>query len=335
MEEKSSSLNKDYSKIENRILNYKNSIIKKLNEIMFSIINQFNQNIKDKIYTDFFEKELDNYISESEKTLTELNFGEIELLSDKYNISQIILDIIKNLCNRYKIFIKAEINSDYNAYIQMLKKTVDMDYLEKFINEQIGHNYNTILLNKLKEVAINDIGIEGYNPYDFPNDIIKKIDDCIETKINNIKNIIESTKGLNYNIDIKGWKKIDFSLIYENIKNNCNSLSKFLYSEKDNEKEYFDIFLKDTIKLNFNDLLKNIIITYGNDFFERIIKYNENFKIISLYNTLKYSIISTLAYYRALYGSSGKIKALTKDIKLKIYSLNDLDKIAQKKIMKY
>ena len=84
-------------------------------------------------------------------------------------------------------------------------------------------------------------------------------------------------------------------------------------------------------KLNFNDLLKNIIPTFGNDFFERIIKYNENFKITSLYNTLRYSIISTLAYYRTLYGSAGKIKALTKDLKLKIYSLNDLDLIAQKR----
>ena len=149
--------------------------------------------------------------------------------------------------------------------------------------------------------------------------------------MNNIKNIIESTKGLNYNFDMKDWKKMDFSLIYENIKNNCDSLSIFLYSEKDNEKEYFDIFLKDTIKLNFNNLLKNIMLTYSNVFFERIIKYNENFKITSLYNTLKYIMISTLAYYRSLYGSSGKIKALTKDIKLKIYSLNVLDKIAQKK----
>ena len=175
LEEKSSSLNKDYSKIENRLQNYKDFIIKKLNEIMFSVIDQFNQNILDKIYTDFFEKELDNYITESEKTLTELNFGEIELLSDKYNISQIILDIIKNLCNKYKIFIKTEINSDYNVHMQTLNKTVDMEYLEKFINEQIEHNYNTILLNKLKEVAINDIGIEGYNPYDFPDDIIKKL----------------------------------------------------------------------------------------------------------------------------------------------------------------
>ena len=85
------------------------------------------------------------------------------------------------------------------------------------------------------------------------------------------------------------------------------------------------------MKSNFNDLLNNIIPSFGNDFFERIIKYNENFKITSLYNSLKYSLIITLAYYRSLYGSAGKIKALTKDLKLKIYSLNNLDSIAQKR----
>ena len=81
---------------------------------------------------------------------------------------------------------------------------------------------------------------------------------------------------------------------------------------------------------NFNDLLENIIPSFGNSFFERIINYNENFKISSLYNTLKYSLIPTIGYYNSLKIST-TLKALTKDLKLKIYSLNDLDVIAQKK----
>ena len=52
---------------------------------------------------------------------------------------------------------------------------------------------------------------------------------------------------------------------------------------------------------NFNDLLKNIIPSFGNDFFERITIYNENFKITSLYKTLQYSLIVTLAFYQSLY----------------------------------
>ena len=325
------SLNKDYSKIENRLINYKNYITQKLNEIIFSVINQLNKNILDKIYTNFFEMNLDAYVSESEKTIEKLELKEIKLLSDNYNIGQIIHDIIKNLCNEYKIFIKTEINSNYNKFLLILKNSIDIENLEKNINEQIDNNYNEILLKILKEVATNEIGIQGYNPYDFKEDTIKRIDDYIETKLNNINNIIETTKGLNYNFDMRGWKKMDFSLVYGNIRDNCNSLFKFIDSEKENEKEHVDIFLKDIMKLNFNDLLRNIIPTFGNDFFERIIKYNENFKISSLYNTLKYSVISTLSYYRGLYGSAGEIKALTKDLKLKIYSLNNLDSIAQKR----
>ena len=124
---------------------------------------------------------------------------------------------------------------------------------------------------------------------------------------------------------------MDFSLVYQTIVNNCNSLSKFVNGEKDDEKEHVDEFLKNIMRTNFNDLLKNIIPSFGNDFFERITTYNENFKITSLYKSLQYSLIVTLAFYQSLFGSSGKIKALTKDLKLKIYSLNDLDLIAQKR----
>jgi len=331
LKETVTSLNKDYSKIENRLLNYKNYINQKLNEIIFNIINQLNKNILDKVYTDFFEKYLNDYILESERTITELNIGEIKLLSDKYNIGEIIYNIIENICNGYKIYIKTEISSNHDKYTTKIKNSVNMENLEKIINEDIDNNYNTILLKVLKEVATNEIGIKGYDPYDFNANVIKNIDEYIELKFNNIKNIIDTTKGLNYNIDIKAWKKMDFSLVYQNIVNNCNSLSKFIYSEKDNEKENVDIFLKGIMMSNFDDLLKNIIPSFGNDFFDRIIKYNENFKISNLYNTLKYSLIITLAYYRSLYASAGKIKALTKDLKLKIYSLNDLDLIAQKR----
>ena len=191
--------------------------------------------------------------------------------------------------------------------------------------------YNNILLKVLKEVATNEVGIQGYEPYDFKESLINNIDQFIETKLNNIKKIIESTKGKNYDFDMKSWKKMDFSLVYQVIDNNYNSLSNFIYGEKEDEKEHVDEFLKNIMRTNFDDLLKNIIPSFGNDFFERITIYNENFKITSLYKSLQYSLIVTLAFYQSLYGSSGKIKALTKDLKLKIYSLNNLDLIAKKR----
>ena len=326
-----SSLNKDYSVIKNRLRNYENSINQKLNETIFNVINQFNQNINKKIYTDFFEKNFDIYLSESERVLNELNIGEIKLLSNNYNIGQIIHDIIKNLCNGYKIFTKTEINSNYKKYYLKLKNSIELDDIENTVNKEINKYYNEILLQVLLEVGTNEIGITGYEPYDFNENIVKEIDEYIETKINNIKNIIETTKGSNYDFDLKSWKKMDFSLVYQTIVNNCNSLSSFVSSEKDNEKEHVDLFLKNIIQSNFDDMLENIIPSFGNDFFERIIKYNENFKITSLYSTLRYSLVITLAYYRSLYKSSGEIRALTKDLELKIYNLNNLDLVAQKR----
>ena len=52
---------------------------------------------------------------------------------------------------------------------------------------------------------------------------------------------------------------------------------------------------------NFNEMLENILPSLGNSFFERIINYNENFKISSLYNNLKYSLIPTIEYYNSLH----------------------------------
>ena len=77
-------------------------------------------------------------------------------------------------------------------------------------------------------------------------------------------------------------------------------------------------------------MLNNIIPSFGNNFFERIINYNENFKISSLYNNLKFSLVETLTYYLFLRKSS-RISSLTKDLKLKIFSLNNLDTIVDNK----
>ena len=47
-----------------------------------------------------------------------------------------------------------------------------------------------------------------------------------------------------------------------------------------------------------------------------------------LYNNLKFSLLETLIYYLSLYDSTN-ITALTKDLKLKIFSLNNLDTIVE------
>ena len=89
--------------------------------------------------------------------------------------------------------------------------------------------------------------------------------------------------------------------------------------------------IKNIIKANFNNLINNFIFTFGNEYFERMIKYNENFKISSLYQNLKYSLVISLNYYQMLYQLKKDINSLTQDLKIKLYNLNNLDKIAEEK----
>ena len=271
---------------------------------------------------------LNEYIFQAKEITSQ--YGEIRLLNDSYNIGELITNLIKDLTYDYKNFIKYEIKSNYDETYLNILKIYENQKWEKLIKEKIDESYNSILYPVLKDVAKYDIGIIGNNAYDLPDNIIKDINEIIITKINNIKNIMDSTKGNNFEVNIKKWKIMDSSNVFEKIFDICNSFQNFILSEGYNEKEKVDNFLKDIMISNFNKLLENFISSFGNRFLERIVNYNEIFKISSLYNNLKYSLIPTAEYYNSLHNSS-KIKALTKDLKLKIYRLNNLDLTIQEK----
>jgi len=321
------SYNKDYSKIEERLKNYQDTINQKVKDTIFSAINEFYSNMNNQLYTNYFEYYLNDYEKESEEKTSE--YGEVNLFSSKYNVGEIILNTIKSLTHKYKQYIKSRINTDYEEYFSKLEKKVDIKGITTLISKKIDEAYNNILLPVLKSVATYDIGITEYNAYDLKEDILTNITSTINNKIGNIKQIIDSTKGSDFGIDINKWKVMDYTRVYEIIGQNCDKLRNFLFSQKENEKEIIDLFLKNIMMSNFNDLLQNIIPSFGNNFFERIIKYNENFKITSLYNNLQYSLIPTIAFYISI--GTKQIKAITKDLKLKIYSLNDLDLVAKQK----
>jgi len=330
----SNSFNKDFNKIQDRLSNYKEKLIEDLKTNLFGVINAFMQNINDKIYTNYYVPNLDNYLSQAKELISKDEeikaIRKINLLNSSYDIWELVNNIIIDLTKDYKDFVKYEIISNYNKFYLEIEKIYKNQNWEKLIKEKIDESFNSILFPALKEVAKYEIGITGYNAYDLNANIIKEIDEIISTKMNNIKSIIDSTKGDKFE-DIKKWKKMDFSLAYDKIKYICKSVHSFISSEGDNEKEIVDNFLKEIMISNFNGLLENIIPTFGNRFFERIINYNENFKISSLYNTLKYCLVPTISYYNSLQGSNKRITALTKDLKLKIFSLNDLDLTAQEK----
>ena len=138
------------------------------------------------------------------------------------------------------------------------------------------------------------------------------------------------TKRRDYNFDLKKWEILDFTNIREVLKNIQNSFNNFISPQNYNEILELNSCLKEIIRSNFNKLLNNIIPSFGKEFFEKIIKYNENFKLSTLYDNLEYSFLQTLAYYSTI-KEFNSVKTLPKDLKLKLYTLNNLDIIIENK----
>ena len=323
------SYNKNLANINNRLKNYKEKIFNSLNQTIASVIDDFYKNITEEFYQNYIETNLNEYIAESKNYQKYKNENET-LLNCSYKISEIIVDIVSNLVSEYKILTKKTIDFKYNEYYLKIKQEVDLDGLQKLINDEINEKYISILLPALNKFANNEEGIDGYSSYDLNDAIIEDIDSIFNSSMDNIYNIINSTKGNNYIIDKKKSKQFDFSDVLNEFIQIELDFKEFISKERNNEDIEFNEFLKNNIRNNFNNLLKNIIPSFGNKFFERILKYNENFKISSLYDSLKYSLTQTLTYYLMVH-TFKQINSLTSDLKLKLFSLNDLDLIVQNK----
>ena len=290
------SYSNNFSQINNTIKEFKENIFEEIKAIFFDIIREFKENMINKIYKEYIEKGLNEYIIESKKYTK--NLKEYKLLNSTFNLGNIIDKIIEDLVNEYKELSKKQI--DYQYQIR-LKDIFKFEELKLFINEEIDSEYNSKLLPVLKEKAIDNPGISDYTEYDLNNNIKDDINSILKKNINIITNIALSIKGSNYQVDIIdgtiNWKTLDFSKINVNIKDIENYFEEFIDSEKVYEKNYINECLKNIIKLNFNNLTNNIISTFGIDFFERQLKYNKLFRILNLYDNLGYSISQTMSYY--------------------------------------
>ena len=323
------SYNKDYSQINNRLNGYKTEIFNKLKNTVFKIIDDFHQNMFDNVYTNYVEKYLNEYIKEANVYTTQYNEDQL-LLNSSYNLGVILDNIILNYVNEYKDITRLKIDFKYNEYHDKIKEKVNLDDLEKLINDEISNAYNSILYPILKEIEKDSSNNAGYDSYDLSQDILDDIDSTLNSKISKIEEISKSTKGDNYEVDLRTWDILDFSNVGQILIQIKDSFNTFFTSQKENEESKFNTIVKSLVKSNFNNLLNNIIPSFGNDFFKRVIRYNENFKISSLYNNLKYSLVKSLGYYLSVTGAnSEKIHALTKDLKIKLFSLNDLDLTVQ------
>ena len=110
----------------------------------------------------------------------------------------------------------------------------------------------------------------------------------------------------------------------------CYMLNQFLMYDNQAQIKKINEFIQNYIKTNIDDFLINVIPTFGNQFFERIIDYNINFKLIDLYQNLHYALGQSLLYYHSL-DIIGNKEALPFDLKIRLYKLNDLDVTVENK----
>ena len=322
------SLTNDFSKINKTIQNYKENLINKLKDILKKIVNDFYENMLNVFYLDYIESGLNKYLNEAEKYIS--NWETYHSLSSEYNIGNIIYNIVKNLVIEYKSLAKTRIEYKRDEYIEKLYQEAEVNEIQKLIDDELNPEFLN-LLNILKNITKNNHGKTLFIDYDLNNEIKNEIDSIINENFNNINKCIMKIKGDEYKVFIKT-KIIDYNNVDVSTFNPIKSDFE-LFIKKKIEIETKDINkgLKEIIKKNFNNLINNLILSFGSEFFKKVIKHNENFKITSLYQNLKNSLIVTLKYYNDLYELNNNKISLTKDLKFKLYNLNNLDLIVEEK----
>ena len=317
----------DFTKINNTIEEYKKNLFKNINETIFNVIDGFYNNMFINVYNNYIENYLDKYLKKTRNITS--NYEKSNLLNSSFDIGEIISDKVQELVNEYKIITKKQIYNKYNYYYNNLAIKIKIDEIKNIIYNEIDQEYSN-LFNSLKVHAKYNPGDMGYTSYDLSDDIKEDINVTMKSKLGNIKISINSTIGSNYEVNIRSWTIPDYSLIKGTLDDINESFDKFIRTQKNNEINNVNNCLQKIIKYNFNDLLNNLIPSFGNEFFDRIISYNENFKIETLYDNLRWGLSQTLTYYISLHSFS-KIKALTKDLKIRLYSLNNLDTTIEQK----
>ena len=315
------SFSDDFSTINDTIQNYKLEIYENTKKIFDNIVNNTYLNIMNVIYDNYFMIFLDEY---KEKAYNySLICEKYDTLKSSYNIGTIMYDMVKELVDDYQNYTKTIIEIKKEKYLKKKYNEAKLDEIMKLIDDEIGQGYSN-LFKILKKRAMNNT---GDNNYDFSKEIKESINSEIETNINNINNTL---KSIQEDVNTLGWDKLDFS-DEKPLSTIQLEFKKFITNKINLENTNINKILEEVISNNFNKLIGNLILTFGKEYFERVMKYNENFRINNLYKNLKYSLVVSLLYYSSLYSKKASVGTLTKDLKLKLYNFNDLDKIAQEK----
>ena len=326
------SYSNDFSKINNTFQNYKEIIYDNLEKIIVNIIDDFNEKLTYAAYTKLIEPGLNEYLKKSEEYISECQ--KIQTLNSSYHLGEIIYEMVAKFVEEYKNITKFQLEYSHIENINKLKAEIEIDRIKQLIEDKLNPEYLTIL-NNLKQITGNiESGNIGYEDYDLNDSIKNDINTKIEENFKKINNTLDEIKvDKNNKIELFGWEILTQN--YDSVQIDTFDIIKrkfedFMNNKKRAEKRTINDLIKKIIRNNFNNMINNFIFTFGNEYFERMMRYNENFKIKSLFQNLKYSLIISLQYYQMLYQLRNEISSLTKDLKYKLYSLNNLDKIVEK-----
>ena len=315
----------DFSLINQTIKYYKEVIISNMNKTIYDFIGVQEQLLEKEIYENYYEKYLNDYLNLIKEETK--GYEDIHLLNSSYNFGKIINKIANELTDEYKNKAKYYIINKHNECYENIYYQLKLDEIQKNINSQIEEGYSELFLvlhNKSKV----DIQNLGYTSYDLSSNIKNDIDEIINNKYNTFISIINSLKdekynNININTDVE-WEVPNFTNISNIIDSIKISFDKFLNSKKKDEDTKIELYIKQAIEYNFNDLFNNLVPSFGNEFFERIIEYNENFKIRTLFDNLEWGVSESISYIEIM-DILNQINQITKDLKLKIYKMNDID----------
>jgi len=321
--EKVTSYSNDFSTINETIQNYKLEIYEKFKEIIDNIVNNTYENIMNIIYNYHFKIFLDEYKEKSYNfSLESKNY---DTLKSSYNIGTIVYEIVEELVISYQNYTKNLIEIKKEKYLKKKYNEVKLDEIKKLIDDEISQGYSN-LLEILNQKSTSNAG----DNYDFKEEIKDSINLEINLNINNINNTL---KSIQEDVNTLGWETLDFSdeEPFSTIETDFNT---FITNKISLEKKNLNKNIEEIIYENFVKVINNLILTFGKEYFERVMKYNENFRIKNLYQNLRYLIFSSVQYYTSLYSTKKEFGTLTKDLKLKLYNLNDLNDKAKEKMDK-
>ena len=313
-----------FTEIKNLTEFYKQHIFEKVNNSLVIALNDVYQNMTAKIYKNCIESSLNEYLEIAKQETSKEEFGEFEMLNYTFKIGGIIYNLAKEAVRKYKVKSRKKIYFKYVEYYQKIQSNVDLSNIKKKIKDEIDDIYKNIIVATLNAHNKNVKDKKKTASYTLETAKETEIMNLIDTSVESIKGIISSTKEKKFTHSFKC--SFDFTDSGSRVINPiCQSFKEILIIENEEQITKINKYIQNTITANLDDYLENVIPTFGNEFFDRIIDYNINFKIIDLYSNLHYALGQLFLYYAALARYRDDVENLPQDLKYRLYRLNDLD----------